>query len=129
MITRSHKQLLQQPAQFIKRLSVLLQEGYTFEESIRILSPYHVKDKILFDELLTEAFLTGQTPAEILASIGVKKRFLLAITVAQSTGDLAKTLQKVSEDMQFYEQTRERLKRLLYYPLFLFTFVCLLFVA
>lgn len=129
MITQSRKQLLQQPAQFIERLSVLLQEGYTFEESIRILSPYHVKDKIRFDELLTEAFLTGQTPAEILASIGVKKRFLFAITIAQSTGDLAKTLQKISKDMQFYEQTRERFKRLLYYPLFLFSFVCLLFVA
>ena len=120
---------LQQPAQFLERLSVLLKEGYTFEESIQILSPYHATKKEQFDDIVGQAFLTGQSPAEILAAIGIKKRFLFAISIAQSTGDLAYTLQKISNNMQFYEQSRERFKRLLYYPMFLFVFISCLFLA
>lgn len=120
---------LKQPAHFVGRLSTLLQEGYTFEASIRILSPYHVDAVTEFQQQIEDALLQGDTPAEILASIGIKKRFLLSIVVAQSTGDLASTLQKISEEMLFYEQARERLKRLFYYPVFLFLFVIALFIA
>lgn len=123
------KKAVQQPAQFIARLSTLLKEGYTFEESIRILSPYHVKEQERFSQMIKDAFLKGESPVEILALMGIKKRFLFAITIAQSTGDLAYTLQKISEDMQFYEQARERLRKLLYYPIFLFVFICGLFIA
>lgn len=129
MVIRLHKPILKHPAQFIARLSTLLQEGYTFEESIHILSPYHVEQLDVFHATLAEAFLQGHTPTEILSAMGIKKRFLFSIVVAQSTGDLAYTLKKISEDMLFYEQTRERMKRLLYYPAFLFVFVTILFIA
>ena len=129
MVRRRGKPVLQQPAQFIERLSVLLKEGYTFDESIQILSPYHVKNKAEFDEKLVQAFLTGQSPEEILHVIGIKKRFLFAISIAQSTGDLGQALQRISENMAFHEQIQERFKKLLYYPLFLFMFIVALFVA
>ena len=123
------RRVVKQPAQFVARLSTLLQEGYTFEASIRILSPYHVESVHEFQRKMDEAFLQGDTPAEILAHFGVKKRFLLSVVVAQSTGDLAHTLQKISEEMLFFEQARERLMRLFYYPVFLFVFVIALFIA
>lgn len=123
------KQQLTQPSQFLARLSTLLEEGYTFDESVNILSPFHVKDEHSLREKLKQSFLTGGSPEEILQLIGIGKRYLLSISIANSTGDLASALKKISEEMAFNEKLSERFKRLLYYPVFLFVFIVCLFMA
>ena len=120
---------LKQPAQFLERLSELLEEGYTFDEGILILSPFHTGDQNLWHEKIQQAFITGHSPQEILSALGIRKRYLLAITIASSTGDLARALKLVSREMAFQEQMVERLKKLLYYPIFLFIFIVCLFIA
>ncbi|WP_161956380.1 competence type IV pilus assembly protein ComGB [Metasolibacillus fluoroglycofenilyticus] len=115
--------------ELIERMSQLLQEGYTFADCITMLLPYHVKDCAYWQELVDDCFQKGQSVTFILRQLGVKSRFLIAIQLAEATGQLANTLQIIAQQMRFQEKMKLRFTKILLYPALLFTFIISLFIA
>lgn len=115
--------------ELIERISQLLVEGYTFHDCITMLLPYHVSDYQHWQEQIDSCFQQGQSVTQILRQLGVKARFLLAIQLAETTGQLANTLQIVAQQMSFQEKMKLRFTKVLLYPILLFIFIIALFIA
>lgn len=114
---------------FFSRMSTLLEEGYTFADCIAMLLPYHVHNYTYWEELIHTSFHNGAGPTSIFELLGVKKQYLVAIQLAETTGQLANTLQIVAQQMSFHEKIKSRLTKLLLYPSLLFMFLGALFIA
>ncbi len=114
---------------FFFRMSTLLEEGYTFADCIAMLLPYHVQNYKYWEELVYTSFRNGAGPTSILELFGVKKHYLVAIQLAETTGQLASTLRIVAQQMTFQEKMKSRLTKLLLYPALLFIFIGALFIA
>ncbi|MEO4052398.1 competence type IV pilus assembly protein ComGB [Solibacillus sp. CAU 1738] len=114
---------------FFLRMSTLLEEGYTFADCIAMLLPYHVKNYTYWEELIYNAFRDGAGPTKIFQLFGVDRQFLVAIQLAETTGLLASTLRVVAHQMEFQENMKTRLIKLLMYPILLFIFLGGLFIA
>ncbi|WP_107841697.1 competence type IV pilus assembly protein ComGB [Metasolibacillus meyeri] len=115
--------------ELITRMSQLLQEGYTFHDCMTMLLPYHVKDYDYWQKLIDSCFQKGQSVTFILRQLGVRPQFLIAIQLAETTGQLADTLQVVAQQMVFQEKMKQRFTKILIYPILLFTFIISLFIA
>lgn len=116
-------------AVFLKRLSELLNEGYTFHESVTMLLPFHVKNINTVQTKVTEIQKRGLGVTEVFRILGFPNRLLLPIYLASQHGHLAETTEVLAINSTFTEQARKRLKNLLLYPLFLFIVIFLLFTV
>ena len=114
---------------FLRRTSVLLNEGYVLSDCMTMLLPYHVKDYSYWQTILQQHFQKGASVVELFSLFGVKKRYLLAIQLAEVSGELAEVLKSVSEQLIFDMSVKEKLKKLLSYPTILFCFLVLLFIG
>lgn len=116
-------------ASFLKRLSELLNEGYTFHEAITMLLPFHVKNVPVVQTKVTDIQKRGLGVIEVFRVLGFPNRLLLPIYMASQHGHLAETTEVLAVNSTFNEQARKRLKNLLLYPLFLFVIIFLLFTV
>lgn len=114
---------------FFLRMSTLLEEGYTFANCIAMLLPYHVQNYTYWEEIINASFHNGAGPTNILELFGVKNHYLVAIQLAETTGQLASTLRIVAQQMAFQENMKRRLTKLFLYPALLFMFLGALFIA
>lgn len=114
---------------FLKRLSELLNEGYTFHEAITMLLPFHVKNVHVVQTKVTDIQKRGLGVIEVFRVLGFPNRLLLPIYMASQHGHLAETTEVLAVNSTFNEQARKRLKNLLLYPLFLFVIIFLLFAV
>lgn len=114
---------------FLKRLSELLQEGYTFHESVSMLLPFHVKNSDLVIKKMTEVHKNGLSVTEVFRLLGFPNRLLLPIDLATNHGKLQDTIFVLSVQASIFERARKRLNSLLMYPLFLFVVIFLLFTV
>ena len=112
---------------FLKRLSELLREGYTFHEGIFMLLPFHVKNADLVTHKITELQKSGATITETFKLLGFSNRILLPIHLATVHGRLFETISTLAVQTAMYERAQKKLKDLLTYPLFLFVMIFLLF--
>ncbi|MEI4771416.1 competence type IV pilus assembly protein ComGB [Psychrobacillus sp. FJAT-51614] len=112
---------------FLKRLSDLLQEGYTFHESVSMLLPFHVKNSDVVIQKMTQVHKNGLSVTEVFRLLGFPDRLLLPINLATTHGKLQETVSVLSVQAAIFEKARKRLNSLLMYPLFLFVVIFLLF--
>ncbi|QFF99429.1 hypothetical protein PB01_11665 [Psychrobacillus glaciei] len=112
---------------FLKRLSDLLKEGYTFHEAISMLLPFHVKKSDLVIQKMTEVHKNGSSVTEVFKLLGFPNRLLLPINLATIHGQLQETVSVLGVQSAIFESARKRLNNLLMYPLFLFVVIFLLF--
>ena len=115
--------------QLLMRTSTLLDEGYTFVECIEMLLPYHIKDYSKWSTIIEQVFQDGAGPTKVFEYMGMKKQYLLSINLAETTGNLSQTLYTVANQIQFAQETKNRLSKLLIYPTFLFILIVGLFIA
>ncbi|MFF5995394.1 competence type IV pilus assembly protein ComGB [Lysinibacillus sp. KU-BSD001] len=121
-------QVIQLP-QLLSRTSILLEEGYTFAECIEMLLPYHVKDYSKWKSTFEQVFQDGVGPTTIFALMGMKRQYLLSIELAEMTGNLPQTLAIVGNQVQFAEEIKQRVAKLLVYPVVLFMLIIGLFIV
>ncbi|WP_158233738.1 competence type IV pilus assembly protein ComGB [Sporosarcina sp. P3] len=124
----SDKKLIK-PAEFLVRLSALLQEGYTFHEGLILILPYHTKE---FEEKLRQVedeLKMGYGVSHILKSLGFRKSMMLPIIIAEVDGNLIRALKEVADRVNRKTEKQKQIRKLLAYPSVLFSFLLILLIA
>ncbi|MDV6377897.1 competence type IV pilus assembly protein ComGB [Sporosarcina sp. GW1-11] len=126
---KSVKKKLVKPAEFLHRLSVLLEEGYTFHEGLILILPYHTKNYVERLEQVETELKSGYGVSYILESLGFSKSMMLPIAIAEVDGNLLRALNEVANRVNRREEKQKQIQKLLAYPVVLFSFLLLLLVA
>ncbi|WP_410798991.1 competence type IV pilus assembly protein ComGB [Lysinibacillus telephonicus] len=111
------------------RMSSLLEEGYTFSDSINMLLPYHVEKVEFWRGKIQENLREGANVVDILQSLAVPNQFLMPIKIAEENGEMALALKNAAMQMEFNERMRKKLINLLAYPLLLIVILTSVFIA
>ncbi|CAM3122804.1 competence type IV pilus assembly protein ComGB [Filibacter tadaridae] len=114
---------------FLERLSVLLMEGYTFNDGLNLLLPYHCKEYTDVLTLIDNDFKEGQDVTHILKRLGFTTSALLPVAIAEMDGRLAHALRGMAERLKSAEEKKKKFKNLLAYPAVLFVFIAALLFA
>lgn len=127
--TARKKEKIKQLPSFLKRISTLLNEGYTLTESINMLLPYHAENVEKWRDEIDEKLRKGSKVFELFQLFSIPQNYLIMIKIADELGTLSMTLENISAQMEFQEKMRKKLKNLLMYPIFLFLFLTCIFIA
>ncbi|MDN4609028.1 competence type IV pilus assembly protein ComGB [Sporosarcina highlanderae] len=114
---------------FLERLSILLQEGYTFYECLVLLLPHHTKDYFELLELIEKDLKNGQGVPTILERLGFSSSVLLPVVVSEVDGQLVEALKGIAERLKKTAERQKKLRALLLYPIVLFFFMAILLLA
>ncbi|MFC7684724.1 competence type IV pilus assembly protein ComGB [Ureibacillus sp. GCM10028918] len=114
---------------FLNRISTLLNEGYTFPDSIDMLLPYHVDNPAEWRNMIEGKLKNGEDLTEILQCFSIPKHFLIAIKISEESGKLAQSLQSISTQLDFNEKMRKKIIHLLSYPILLSIVLMSIFFA
>lgn len=128
LFKRSVQTINNRPA-FLARLSMLMQEGYTFHDGLVLLLPYHSKN---YSELLDQtekALKEGHGVTEILKMLGFSASFLLPVVIAEVDGKLVDALKGIAERMKQSGERKKKLRNVLLYPFVLFSFLALFLIV
>lgn len=113
----------------LERTATLLNEGYTFAHSIEMLLPYHVKNYEPVQRQIKEILSSGGSVTQVFEAMGLEKQYLISIELAEVSGRLNETISIVAKQMTFQQQAKSKLLKVLSYPVLLFGFLVLLFLA
>ncbi|MFC5603544.1 competence type IV pilus assembly protein ComGB [Sporosarcina koreensis] len=116
-------------ASFLGRLSLLMQEGYTFHDGLVLLMPYHSKQYSELLELLELDLKNGLGVTDILRRLGFSSNVLLPVIIAELDGRIADALKGIAERMKQSEERKRKLRNLLLYPIILFFFLTIFLVV
>ncbi len=114
---------------FLTRLSDLLEEGYTFHDSIKLLLPFYLKDSSKAYERIVEEQKKGSDLIEVFKILGFPSRIILPIHLSSVHGLLEDTTRVLAKHSAMYEKTVKRMRSLLIYPLCLFIVIFFLFAV
>lgn len=123
------KFILRNRAIFLDRLSVLLKEGYTFYDGLKLILPHHMNNYEVLITDIEEDFRKGLTVSHVLGRIGFSSSTLLPIAIAERDGRLAESLVEMAGRLEKAEEVSKKLKSLLAYPAVLFVFITVLLVG
>lgn len=114
---------------FLERLSVLLNEGYTFHDGLIVLLPHHTKHYIELIEQVESDFKKGYGTTAVLKRLGFSSSTLLPVIVSEVDGRLADALKGIAERLKRSDERKKKLRNLLLYPIVLFAFMGILLLA
>lgn len=131
MFLQRNKQSLSRKDQpkFLYKLSTLLQEGYTLNDSIRMLIPHHLAHMEQIEEKIHQQLLEGKGLCDVLRMIGIQEQYVMSLYVAEQSGTTIAALQMIATMMNKEAGNREQVLKLISYPLFLFIFLVVLFIC
>lgn len=113
----------------LQRISTLINEGYTFAHSIEMLLPYHVKQYEPVQQEISNILRGGGSATDVFKLLRLDKQYLVSIELAEVTGKLSEAIGLVAKQLVFQQQAKTKLIKVMSYPLILFTFLILLFLA
>lgn len=122
-----NKKLIKQEGDLLGRIGELLNEGFTFHESIMILLPHHTDELHKAQTVAEETFRSGKGTTDVLEALGINRRQLLPIAIAEEHGRLAQAVQVVAMHYKRRQEMKEKVNKLMTYPIVLFVFTALLF--
>ena len=128
-VNRKKKMLLLHRSAFLKRLSILLEEGYPLRDALYLLLPHHLKEYNFVLEEIDEKFRSGYGVTEILSYLGFSSESLLPVVIAEVDGRLSDALNGMAIRLKKSDEAQKKIKRLLAYPTILFIFITLLLLA
>ncbi len=120
---------LRNQSNFLARLAVLLKEGYTFSDGLKLLLPHHMSDYKLMLIDIEDDFRKGLNVTHILKRIGFSANALLPIAIAEKDGRLSDALEGMALRLEKTEAAKKKLRNLLAYPAVLFIFISVLLVG
>lgn len=126
---KATKRRVKEEAEFFSRLSILMQEGYLFADSISILLPHHVEAYEDVQRLVDDKFRQGAGVTGVLEALQLSSPYLVAIMIAEKNGHMIEALQGVAKQMALAEATKKKVQKLLAYPVALLIFLLLLFLV
>lgn len=113
----------------LERTATLLNEGYTFTDSIEMLLPYHIKDYFEAQQHVKAILQSGGSVTQVFMYLGLDRQYLVSVELAEVSGRLQETIAVVAKQLQFQHQAKKKLIKVLSYPVLLFCFLILLFLA
>lgn len=113
----------------LERTATLLNEGYTFAHCIEMLLPYHIKHYEPVQQQVKAILTSGGSVTQVFAYMGLDKQYLISIELAEVSGRLNETIHIVAKQLTFQQQAKSKLLKVLSYPILLFGFLVLLFLA
>lgn len=113
---------------FLKRLSVLMNEGYLLPTALTLLLPMHTKQPSEAIEGMTAILRGGGSAAEILRFLGFKEQVLFPIEIADYHGRLGESITAIADSFSRSELIRKKLKNILVYPVSLLLLTAALFL-
>ncbi|MCZ2260078.1 competence type IV pilus assembly protein ComGB [Sporosarcina sp. G11-34] len=128
-VNRKKKMLLLHRSAFLKRLSILLEEGYPLRDALYLLLPHHLKEYNFVLEEIDEKFRSGYGVTQILSYLGFSSGSLLPVVIAEVDGRLSDALHGMAIRLKKSDEAQRKIKRLLAYPTTLFIFITLLLLA
>lgn len=120
---------LKEQAQFIGRLSVLIQEGYLFPQAVSMLLPHHVEKHEEVQLFVDEALRQGKGVIGVFEILQLPKHYLIAIAIAENNGHMIEALKVLANQMAMSQETKRKFIKLLLYPITLTVFLLLLFLV
>ncbi|RXH53282.1 competence protein ComG [Kurthia gibsonii] len=114
---------------FLAKLSTLLQEGYSLNDSLRMLIPHHLAHINQIEERIHMSLLEGKGLCDILRMIGISEQYIISLYVAEQSGTTVNALQMIAQMMNKEAGNKEQVLKLVSYPLFLFVFLVVLFIC
>ncbi|WP_176400063.1 competence type IV pilus assembly protein ComGB [Ureibacillus sinduriensis] len=129
LLRSDHNNKVYQLPSFLNRISTLLNEGYTFPDSLYMLLPYHVANPAEMRKLVEEKLKNGEGLIDILQCFSIPKHFLIAISISEENGKLAQCLHSISQQLNFNEKMRKKVIHLLSYPILLTIVLISIFIA
>ena len=112
----------------LKRLSVLMKEGYLLPVALKLLLPMHTKRVMEADSGITSILKEGGTAADLFRFLGFKENVLFPIEIAEHHGRLAASIDGIAKNFDRTEGVKVKLRNLLVYPVSLLFFTSLLFL-
>lgn len=128
MIKRKNIKINDQ-ASLLERTATLLQEGYTFSESLQLILPFHSKNYAELLEKIEQLIKDGKGITEIFKFLGFNNAILLMMHVAEKNGGLRECLENSAKQLTYLEETRKKLRAVLAYPALLFLFISALMIG
>ncbi|MFJ7666071.1 competence type IV pilus assembly protein ComGB [Lysinibacillus sp. NPDC097195] len=125
---RATKWRLKNQAQFMRRLSVLIQEGYLFAQAVSMLLPHHVEKHEEVQHFVDEALRQGKGVIGVFETLQLAKHHLIAISIAENNGHMIEALNAIAKQLSLSQETKNKLIKLLLYPVVLIIFLLLLFL-
>lgn len=113
----------------LQRISTLLNEGYTFAHSIEMLLPYHVKQYEPLQQEISNILRGGGSVTQVFQLLSLDTQYLVSIELAEATGKLSEAIGLVAKQLVFQQQAKMKLIKVMSYPLILFTFLIIFFLA
>ncbi|MGI2326588.1 competence type IV pilus assembly protein ComGB [Planococcus sp. YIM B11945] len=126
--TKSKRTVLFDRHHFLKRLAVLMQEGYLLPTALTLLLPMHTKKLQPSLDGVTSILKSGGNAAEILHFLGFKEQVLFPIEIAEYHGRLAESIGSIAKSFERTENVQKKLRNLLVYPVSLLVFTSILFL-
>lgn len=111
------------------KTSDLMNEGYQLAESLIMLLPYYTKFSEKWQTIIQHSLGEGHGASEIFRRLKVDDEFLISIYFAEKHGSLSATLALVSDQMNYKEEMKKRVKKILAYPILMFFVLVSFFVA
>ena len=127
-INATKRKVKEEPA-FFSRLSILMQEGYLFADSISILLPHHVEAYEDVQQLVEDKMRQGAGVIGVLKALRLSSPYLVSISIAEKNGHMVEALEGVAKQMDLAATTKKKLQKLLVYPIVLLVFLLLLFLV
>lgn len=113
---------------FIQKLAKLLDEGYSFHDSLTMLIPHHLNHIENIEEEIHSQLIEGKGLCDILKFIGVQEQYLMSLFVAEQSGSSINALFMVAKQMENSVKNKSQIIKLTSYPLFLFIFLIIIFI-
>ncbi|WP_161946752.1 competence type IV pilus assembly protein ComGB [Ureibacillus xyleni] len=128
-ISRLKKEKIKQIPSFLYRLSTLLEEGYTFSDSITMLLPFHTEKVDYWRTIIQEKLRNGEDVSDILQCFSIPNYYLIAIKIAEENGDMGRALKNIAMQIEFNENMQKKLIKLLSYPFVLIVILTGVFIS
>lgn len=129
LLQRNKKEKVKHLHSFLQRISTLLNEGYTLTEAIHMLLPHHVENVEDWRKKVDDTLRKGSKVDELFQMFSIQQQYLIMIKIADELGTLGATLENIAKQIEFQEKVKQKLKRLLMYPILLLIFLMTLFIS
>lgn len=120
MNIQRERPLLKKHDVFLLKLAQLLNEGYTFVDSVTILLPHYARDVQKAQQLVNESIVNGVPIYELLERLGIASNHLLLIELSSHHSSFEEVLQTSAEQIARRMELERQTKKKMLYPVALF---------
>lgn len=115
--------------QFLKRVGMLLTEGYSIKNTLIFLDKFAGAEVKQWIQSIQKGLLAGNSFQEELSKIGFSEKICSQIYLATQFGDYGHTITQCGEQILSKEKTKKKLKSLLSYPIVLLIFLLVMLMV